>query len=48
MRLENYLTPISEQGHRVLDLMKVDHKHTSELLGSLPRETGKSDFKRGP
>ena len=32
MRLENYLTPISEQGHRVLDLMKVDHKHASELL----------------
>ncbi|MDR3604701.1 MAG: hypothetical protein P4L38_08715 [Syntrophaceae bacterium] len=37
MRLENYLTPISEQGHRVLDLMKVDHKHASELLESLPR-----------
>ncbi len=38
MRLENYLTPISEQGHRVLDLLKVDKKHASELLESLPRD----------
>jgi hypothetical protein len=38
MQLENYLTPISEQGHRVLDLMKVDHKQASELLKSLPRQ----------
>ncbi|MGC8603969.1 MAG: DUF6178 family protein, partial [Desulfomonilaceae bacterium] len=38
MRLENYLTPISEQGHRVLDLMKFHQKQASELLKSLPRE----------
>jgi hypothetical protein len=37
MRLENYLTPVSEQGHKVLDLMKADRKHASELLETLPR-----------
>lgn len=38
MRLENYLTPLSEQGHRVLDLMKIDRKHASELLENLSRD----------
>ena len=38
MRIENYLTPISEKGHKVLDLIKVDRKHASELMESLSRE----------
>ncbi|MFH0960159.1 MAG: hypothetical protein V1897_15810 [Pseudomonadota bacterium] len=38
MRLENYLTPISEKGHKVLDLVKTDKKHAAELMMSLSRE----------
>ncbi len=38
MQLENYLTPLSEKGHKVLDLIKLNKKHASELMESLSRE----------
>ena len=38
MRMENYLTPLSERGHKVLDLIGIDKKHAAELMESLSRE----------
>ncbi len=38
MRMENYLTPLSERGHKVLDLIRIDKKYAAELMESLSRE----------